>query len=228
MNTPIVSSSHPITLIGGAEPAPNALTEALKWGETVVCADGGADTALWAGLEPAAIYGDLDSISDTARATYGTAVHLIDEQDTTDFDKALRHTAAPLVLGVGFTGARLDHELGALTVLVRHPDRRCILIGAQTITLLCPPALALDLPRGTAVSLFPMAEVGCESDGMHWPTGGLRFAPDHRIGTLNKADGPITLRPDASKMLLMLPRAMLDVTVSALGSAAAIWPVRAG
>ncbi|KAG1713601.1 Thiamine pyrophosphokinase 1 [Nymphon striatum] len=225
---PIVSSPRLITLIGGADLAPSILTVALKWGETVVCADGGADSALWAEVDPVAVIGDMDSISDAAKDAFGDVLHPIAEQDSTDFDKALRHIDAPLVLGVGFSGARLDHELGSMTVLVRHPDRRCILIGEDTIVLLCPPEIALDIPKGTPVSLYPMADVGCDSDGLHWDTAGLRFAPDARVGTLNKATGPVTLRPDAPKMLLILPRAMLGITIEALAASDATWPARVG
>nr|WP_268821580.1 thiamine diphosphokinase [Octadecabacter dasysiphoniae] len=215
-------------MIGGADPAPGILTVALKLGETVVCADGGANHALWAELNPVAVIGDMDSISDAARDAFAQVLHPIAEQDSTDFDKALRHIEAPLVLGVGFSGARLDHELGSMTVLTRHPDRRCILIGEDTIVLLCPPEIVLDLAEASPVSLYPMAEVACESDGLRWATNGLRFAPDARVGTLNKATGPVTLRPDAAKMLLILPRDALDVTVRALQEQPATWPVRAG
>ena len=226
MNHPIVSSIAPITLVGGAGTAADILTVALKWGKTVACADGGANHALWAELDPVAVIGDMDSISDAARDAYGDVLHPITEQDSTDFDKALRYIDAPLILGVGFSGARLDHELGSMTVLVRHPDRRCILVGDDTITLLCPPEITLDLPMGSAVSLYPMADVGCDSAGLRWQTTGLRFAPDGRVGTLNRVDGRVTLRPDAPKMLLILPRAALDVTIAALLQDDARWPVR--
>lgn len=224
MNKPIVSSPSPITLIGGVDPASDILTVALKWGRTVVCADGGANHALWAELDPVAVIGDMDSISDVARTAYKDVLHEVTEQDSTDFDKALRHIDAPLVLGVGFSGARLDHELGSMNVLVRHPDRCCILIGDDSVVMLCPPQIRLDLPHGTPVSLYPMAEVGCESEGLRWDTAGLRFAPDGRTGTLNKAEGVVTLKPDAPKMLLILPRAALDVTVLAVLASDATWP----
>jgi len=228
---PIVSSDTPITLLGGAEPAEGALSIALNYGETVVCADGGADWALWGEVEPVAVIGDMDSISPTARSTFSEVIHEIEEQDSTDFDKALRHIAAPLVLGVGFSGARIDHELGSMSVLARYPDRRCILIGADTIMMLCPAKISLDLPAGMPVSLFPLAEVGCESAGLRWDTSGLRFAPDGQIGTLNKAAGPqvgpVVLTPDAPKMILILPREALDVTVQALLQDGAQWPARA-
>ena len=50
-------------------------------------------------------------------------LHPIPEQDSTDFDKCLRHIAAPLVLGVGFLGGRVDHELAAFSTLVTRCDR---------------------------------------------------------------------------------------------------------
>ena len=224
----IVSSGAPITLIGGAKPAPGALNMALKLGKTVVCADGGADWALRERVEPVAIIGDMDSASPAARSAFSNVIHQISEQDSTDFDKALRSIDAPLVLGVGFSGARIDHELGSLAVLARYPEKRCILISEDSITLLCPPKIALDLPPETPLSLFPMAEVGCESSGLHWATTGLRFAPDGQVGTLNKVRGPVTLEPDSPKMLLILPRASLDATVRALSQTSERWPARAG
>lgn len=218
--------------MGGAKPALGALNIALEWGKIVVCADGGADWALWNEVDPVAIIGDMDSISLTARSTFADVIHEVTEQDSTDFDKALRNIATPLVLGIGFSGARIDHELGSLAVLARYPDRRCVLIGEETITLLCPPQIQLELPADMPVSLFPMGEVGCESDGLRWETTGLRFAPDGQIGTLNKAlgpkAGPVTLRPDAPKMLLILPRTALGVTMAGLAQDAAQWPAREG
>jgi len=225
---PIVSSKAPVTLIGGVDPAPIDLSDGLKLGKTVVCADGGANHALWAELKPAAVIGDMDSISDAARDAFGDVLHPIAEQESTDLDKALRHIDAPLVLGVGFSGARLDHELGSMTVLARNPSRRCILIGPETIVALCPPVLQLELPGGSPLSLFPLGEVGCDSEGLRWPTTGLRFAPDQRIGTLNKVIGPVELRPDAPKMLLILPRDALKVTVQAFLAADATWPSPSG
>ena len=224
----IVHSSDPVTLVGGADLRLSDLTMALTFAPTLVAADGGADHLLRARLQPQAVIGDMDSISGPARVAFAQVLHHVPEQQTTDFDKALRHIAAPLVLALGVTGGRFDHELAALHVLLRHPDRLCLLLGPDSLTMLCPPNLTLDLAPGTVVSLFPLGSVHCKSTGLRWATDGLDFAPDRLIGTSNAATGPVTLTPDAPAMLLILPADTLAETVRALLAAAAQWPARAG
>ncbi|CUH65673.1 thiamine pyrophosphokinase [Thalassovita gelatinovora] len=193
----------------------------------IVCADGGADVALAKGLDPLAVIGDFDSLSDRARmAIAPDRLHPIAEQDSTDFDKCLRHIAAPLVLGIGFDGSRIDHQLAAFNALVRHPDRRCILLGGEMITFVAPPELRVDLPVGTLLSLFPMARVEGRSNGLRWPIEGLQFAPDGRVGTSNEVCGPVHLWLDDPKMLVMLPLSALPQAAAAVMAAPA-WPVRA-
>lgn len=224
----IVHSDGPVTLVGGAALGAEDLAEALRVAPVLVAADGGAGAVLAAGLIPAAVIGDMDSLSAAAAAAFADVLHPLAEQDTTDFDKALRHIAAPLVLAVGVTGGRFDHELAVMHALVRHPSRRCVVIGAQSLVFLCPPDLRLDLPVGTVFSLFPMGRVGALSQGLAWPTAGIAFAPDVAIGTSNAVTGPVTVQPDAPLMLVIVPRAALAAVVRALagqdGPACAPWP----
>lgn len=215
-NPPIVQSDRPVALVGGAPVVADDLALAGAFADLWVAADGGADTLHRAGITPSAVIGDMDSLSALARAAFADCLHPIAEQDSTDFDKALRHINAPLVIGVGFSGARLDHELAAMNVLVRRAEQPCILLGAETLVFHCPPKIALNLPVGSDLSLFPMARLRCASTGLHWATGGVSFAPDGMIGTSNRVAGPVTLHPDSAGMLVILPRAALAVVVAAL------------
>ena len=217
-----------VTLIGGGEVGAATLARALVRAPVLVAADGGADTALALGRVPDLAVGDFDSISDTARAVLGAGrLHHVADQQTTDFDKALASVSAPLVLAVGFSGARLDHTLAALNTLAANPGRRIVLDTGYELCLLCPPHLALDLPAGARVSLFPLAPVRCASMGLVWPTEGLLFAPEARIGTSNAASGgSLVLQPDAPGLLLMLPNEALDGLLAAF-SAALLWPASA-
>lgn len=212
-------------LIGGADFDDDALHRTRALAPRVVAADGGADAALARGVMPEAVIGDFDSLSKEARGRLSPAIlHPIAEQDSTDFDKCLRNIRAPLVIGVGFSGARLDHQLATCNVMVRYPARRCILLGREELVFLAPPALRLDAPPGCAVSLFPMGAVEGSSDGLRWPIGGMQFAPDGRIGTSNEATGAVHLSVTAPKMLVILPQEMLEVATRALLSQPAAWP----
>ncbi len=132
MSQAIVRSDVPVTLLGAGRVEADDLALALSHAPVLVAADGGAAHALDRGLMPRAVIGDMDSMPDAVRqAIPADRLHKIEEQDSTDFDKALCSIAAPLVLGVGFLGDRLDHQLAAMSALVRQAAQRCILIGAQ-------------------------------------------------------------------------------------------------
>ncbi|HVG47442.1 MAG TPA: thiamine diphosphokinase [Rubellimicrobium sp.] len=219
----IVQSQDPVTLVGGGALAPGDLPRALALAPILVAADGGADRVLASGARPAAVIGDMDSLSEAARQAFADRLHPVAEQETTDFDKALTRIDAPVVLALGFAGGRLDHELAALHSLVLRADRPCLLLGPATLAFHAPPDLALPLAPGTLVSLFPFAPVAVESEGLLWPTAGLAFAPQARIGTSNEARGPVRLRPSGPGMLVILPRAALSPALAAL-QAAPRWP----
>jgi len=210
---------------------PGDLDLATTHAPLIVAADGGAQALLEAGRVPEAVIGDMDSITPAARAAFAGLLYPIAEQETTDFDKALRHVAAPLVLAIGVTGGRFDHELAVMHVLVRLPERPCVVIGPESLVFVCPPALSLDLPVGSVLSLFPMGRVRVVSQGLRWPTAGLDFAPDRRIGTSNEVAGPVVLSADAPAMLVILPREALAAVVRAFVPSVrgpARWPARAG
>jgi len=220
----IVDSEETITLIGGAKLGKEVLDRAFALGPRIVAADGGADTALAHDITPEAVIGDFDSVSETAKASLpGDALHPIDDQDSTDFDKCLRNINAPLVIGVGFSGDRLDHQLACYNTLVRHPARRCILLGTEELVFLAPPSLRIPLDPGTPMSLFPMGAVEGVSDGLRWPIAGLNFAPDGRIGTSNTATGPVEIALTSPKMLVILPETTLEIVAAALSETVAQW-----
>ncbi len=201
-------------MVGGGPTDAETLSLALSLAPRLVAADSGAAAALAAGHVPEAVIGDMDSLAETDLALMPQErVHRITEQDSTDFDKCLTTIRAPLIVGLGFTGARLDHQLAAFNSLVRHPRQRCILIGSQEIILLAPPALRLDLDKGAVLSLFPMGAVEGASEGLEWPLRGLNFAPDGQVGTSNRVTGPVWLAFTAPKMLLILPRSVLGQLV---------------
>lgn len=208
-------------MLGGGKVRPDELTESLKHCPFLVAADGGATFAVSMGHIPEAVVGDMDSLPDeVAAAIPADRIHAIAEQDSTDFDKALRSISAPLVLGVGFLGGRVDHQLANLNVLVRRAETACILLGRRDVIFAAPRRLRLDLQGGSRVSLFPMSPVQGRSKGLQWPIDGLEMAPGARIGTSNRVceghSGPVDMKFDGPGMLVILPRAALRQAISAL------------
>ncbi len=219
MQSPAVRCDHKVTLVGGGPVSAACLAEALTRAETLVAADGGADAAKALGQMPIAIIGDLDSLSNSESwRKSGISVHLVEDQNKTDFEKSVLGIDAPMILAVGFLGGRFDHALAVMSVLVAYPKRRIIVIGEEDMVFHCPDVLTLDLPVGCRVSFFPMAPVtGGESTGLRWPIDGLAMVPGGQIGTSNESVAErVTASFDGVGTLVILPLECLDAAIAAL------------
>ncbi len=214
----IVESATGITIVGSGETTLDTLQTALYKAPTLVAADGGAARALNLGYTATAVIGDLDSIDIRTRTLLPPHIfHPIFEQETTDFDKTLRSVSSTLLIAVGFTGGRLDHELAVFSTLVKRADAPCIVLGAQDLIFVAPLQLKIKLPVGTRFSLFPMGPVRGTSEGLRWPIDGLDFAPDGRVGTSNEVTADeVALRLTARNMLVILPAQCLDAAITAI------------
>lgn len=221
MKPAIVQTIHGVALAGGGPFGRRDLDLCLARAPVVVAADGGADRLLRLGVMPEAVIGDFDSLSAAARAAIPQArQHPMAEQATTDFDKALRSINAPLILALGFAGARLDHGLAAMNTLVQRAAQRCILIGPQDVAFAAPARLTLKLGVAEPLSLFPMGPVTGRSTGLEWPIEGISFAPAGAIGTSNRVTSrQVMLEFDRPGMLVILPRRRLDAAIKALAAA---------
>lgn len=215
MKQAIVRSSEAITLVGGGESTINDVNTALLFAPTLVAVDGGAVPAMDAGHLPEAVIGDFDSVPADVLAQIPQARRFhIAEQDTTDFDKALRSISAPLILAVGFTGARVDHQLAVLNVLVRRRAGHVLVIGSHEVIFHVPRTITLPTEAGDVVSLVPLSEVSGQSRGLEWPIEGIEFAPDGRIGSSNRALGEVHLQMDGPGMIGFIPRERLEPLVA--------------
>lgn len=218
MNPLIKGANRPVTLLGGGKILPTVARQALEHAPILVAVDGGAKFALELGHVPDAVIGDFDSVDQATLAQIPPdRLYRIGEQDSTDFDKCLRTVKAPLMLGVGFTGGRLDHELAAYNALARYPTQRCILLGEVDLCFLLPASVQLELPVGTRVSLFPFAPCRVDATGLRWPVRGLDMAPDGAISTSNEAiETVVSVQTSAPNLLVILPREHLETAIKAV------------
>jgi thiamine pyrophosphokinase len=182
-------------------------------GVALVGADGGGNAIGAAGLVPEAILGDLDSIEDRAAWERRTRVIHIPEQITTDFQKALYSTSAPVTLALGMTGKRLDHTLAALSALHEvAQSRRVILVDETDVALAVSGPFDFDAARKERISVHPLVPIVFErTEGLFYPMNDLLLDPAGRLGTSNEGTGGrVEIVPkDDTPWLLILGRERL-------------------
>jgi len=189
--TPIFNFDRPVILVGGGDVDWDSLEYALGLELPVVAVDSGADVLRDAAVQTDVIIGDMDSISDTRGWPAQTKIAEIPEQDSTDFEKALYSTLAPLYLAFGFLGQRLDHSLAALHCLAKYRTRKSIIL-IDRVDLMFAPAvpLCIDLPRNIRLSINPLAPVTFHSStGLRYPLDGLTLEAGVAVGTSNTVTG---------------------------------------
>nr|WP_269144679.1 thiamine diphosphokinase [Devosia faecipullorum] len=180
-----------MAIVGGGHVDAGILRQLVARDIALVAADGGADALGAAGLVPEAILGDLDSLADKQGWESRTRVIHIPEQITTDFQKALYSTQAPVTLALGMTGKRLDHTLAALSALHEVANRRrVILVDEEDVALAVSGPFAFMADQGERVSIHPLAPVVFErTQGLLYPMNDLLLDPVGRLGTSNAATG---------------------------------------
>ena len=208
MTDPIVHDPSSLTLLGGADLDDTVLNICLSLAPSVVAADGGADHALRAGLALKAVIGDMDSLSDAARSRYADVLHPVAEQDTTDFEKCLTRTRAPLVMAAGFLGGRLDHTLAALGVVARLAACHVVLVAREDVCVLLPQGQSVwHLTPGDRAALLPLGTATVTSAGLRWNLDARLLAPDGTVSSSNEAADPVVRLSVSGPVLLTLPLA---------------------
>lgn len=215
MRQNIERSATFLTHLGAGPLCDRVLERALARAPILIAVDGGVAHAARVGRKPARIIGDLDGQPADLPAEFADVPRtLIAEQDSTDFDKALRSTEFSLSLSVGFLGGRVDHELACFHTLAVHCDRRVILLSDTDAVTLLPPQGRLHLPPATRVSLFPLARVTLTTDGLRWPLSAEMLDPLQRVGTSNETvSDVVSFKASGPGCLLITPVETLDALI---------------
>lgn len=208
-----------LIIVGGGTVDPEVLQALAAAGGHLVGADGGADSILAAGLMPEMIIGDFDSVS-ASDWPESTRLLRIAEQETTDFDKSLYSTRAPVTVAVGMTGGRFDHTLAALDAVARQAgERKIILVAEEDVVVALRGPFGLAVGAGDRVSVHPVVPIAFRrSEGLVHALDGLTLAPGGRLGSSNAAsEGPFHIEPESdTPWLLILQRDRLGDLITAL------------
>ena len=175
-----IVSSHPVLLLGNADLTSAEYAWAQQFPGPVVCADGGLRHL--GRLTAAAIIGDGDSWGPVAPA--GST--RIQDQSTTDFEKALARIQAPQIDALGFLGGRWDHSLANLSALMGASHVR-LLDQHQSIRA-CQDHYAGQHAPGEIIGVIPATPCRFDqSTGLKYPLDGLELALGAAVGSSNEA-----------------------------------------
>jgi thiamine pyrophosphokinase len=220
--TAVATFDDLLVIVGGGHVDLDLLRELYASGGHLVGADGGADVIVSAGLKPEMIVGDFDSLREPLSWLGKTRLMQIAEQETTDFEKALYSTRAPLTVALGMTGKRFDHTLAALDAVTRYAAKRTIVLVAEDdIAIVLSKTFSFEVERGDRVSIHPLAPINFwRSEGLEYPLDAVTLAPGVRTGTSNRAlQGPFTIVPEEgihAPYLLILDRRYLLALIEQL------------
>ncbi len=131
---------------------------------TVICADGGANSAMKIGITPDFIIGDLDSVNKNVLNYYKDKSVIIKykRQNDTDVEKCLKYAIKKKyqeVILLGVTGDRLDHTICNLGIVIKFYKKIKILINSEN-SFLTPADKPIQLKsiKGETISLYAFSD----------------------------------------------------------------------
>jgi thiamine pyrophosphokinase len=164
--------------------------------KTIICADGGANSALKMNLIPDVIIGDMDSISIEAKRKFGKTSKLIsiERQNDTDVEKCLKYAIKHRfteVLLTGVTGNRLDHTICNLGIVLKFYLQIDISLIAENSYLKPYKGNAnLKSSKGEIISLYGFdRKTKIQSKGLKYPLKNVALPFGEKESTSNISTG---------------------------------------
>lgn len=166
----------------------------LKDADIVVCCDGSTAKLVEFGLEPTAIVGDLDSLTNELKIRFSDKLFHNPDQNTNDLTKAVQwclDNGYKTVKILGATGLREDHTLGNIGLLNRYLQMGLdveMVTDYGTLTPLQKSA-RIKSYKGQAISIFS------QSNQTRITTKNLEYSIENSqltelwMGTLNRSLG---------------------------------------
>ncbi len=148
-----------LVVINGELPERRRYETWLRSADMVLCADGGANRALAAGILPDFVIGDFDSLSSETRTRLQkTQLVYRPSQYAPDIEKTLQFAVERgihEVCIVGATQGRFDHQICNLNIMEKFSDRLHIEFVDDTgIGTFTRDHLQFEAPVGQQVSIF--------------------------------------------------------------------------
>lgn len=200
---------HALVIANGEPPKKQLLLSLVRDAQCIVCADGGANTALKFGIVPHAIVGDMDSIHAETLVKFRSVPHYTDSsQDSTDLEKVVRWTIREgydHITVAAALGKRLDHTVGNLGVMARfYPDAVIRLVDDLGELTYIGKRTEFEAKVGSTVSLIPLSRCeGITTTGLKYPLINESLELGVRDGTSNEVtSSPVLITVQSGHLVL--------------------------
>jgi thiamine pyrophosphokinase len=165
----------------------------IRNAERIICCDGSAGNLVLSGSEPAAIVGDMDSISEELANRFADRIFVDKGQETNDLTKAVawcKGNGYTDIVIVGATGKREDHTIGNISLLAEY-------IKVINVIMVTDTGIFIPLTKNAEISSFPGQQVSIfsidpeteiTSEGLRFPLNKTKLK-NWWCATLNEASG---------------------------------------
>jgi len=187
------TGSYTVIVADGTFPQHEIPLGYLKNAKQIVCCDGSTQSLLLFGIEPDAIVGDLDSLSDELVNRFADRIYKDENQETNDLTKAVMWCIAKgyrNIVIVGGTGKREDHTIGNISLLADYIGNVNVIMVTETgiFRPLLKSSEILSFP-GQQVSVFSIdPETEVTSHGLKYPLNQTKLT-NWWFATLNESLG---------------------------------------
>lgn len=160
----------------------------------VIYADGGINHLPIIGLTPDCIIGDFDSAKPSLLKEYENKIVRLNEQNTTDSEKAIifaKEKGFKDIIMTGAIGSRIDHTINNLYLLEKYSELNIHIVDKQTDIFLAKNPICLKTKKGDLISLIPLNDVtSLKMEGLQYKTNTLSrsFVGVHNIATSSKVN----------------------------------------
>lgn len=202
-----------LIITGGAAPdRVISFTSRKQW--VVVAADSGLEYAIFHGVTPDGVVGDMDSIRDPAtlaRFSDGQIERYSSAKDWTDTEIAMDYLWKRSINDIsiiGGGGGRLDHLMAIIALFERPRFPRKWYTDREEVTLI-ESEIHFTGTAGEIVSFFPAGPdlVTMKTDGLRWPLNHFEWRHGD-VGVSNECTGgpcQVTVRSGRLLMVRALP-----------------------
>lgn len=159
----------------------------------ILCADGGYDHAVAAGMTPHLLIGDLDSIAVPTSPAIETILYPSEKDDTDTglcLEEALNRGYTDILI-IGGLGGRFDHTMSNIQLITgkcTRAHRISIKDRNNSCTVLSNSSLTIEKKDRQYISLFSMTSkcTGVSAAGFKYPLDNAELPLGSTLGTSNE------------------------------------------